>query len=507
MATISSENFSSRAGSGSIDISHSSLTNSGSETFEVSDIGTIRIEFDIEENTNESDSLYFLPEKFTFSAFDGLSAGSSLFNRIDTDLNSTDEIEVSFSFTTDGGHSWTDKMTTTKNDINYDRERREVTFECYSSLVPFQTTVSDVFSTYSGDVFTFYTDSPGTGDTKDCMSAKDFIENMLNSIAPSYTPINSSNSFSDDPFVDGNDTWVVFKDHDGAVLKQTDDSLTALYRLAAVDGSIIGKIMGYVFFIYRRDASENVYISEDDVLGGSDGVKINPGLQNYRALSVWAYSVLGTANVLPWGSHTFNSGDADGLNSEAKKELHVSFYMLELQPASWNQVAGEFDDDGFVTSIDTGAYITEDLVKGAIVVPINTSSGLSGGDHFWFSDKRELYEVDSATASRIFLKTPLRRDVGAEFTTGGNKGIQEEVGASRANLSGGAVDAYRDAYGADGSRLISVTVLDIDTLGPHQVFTFDSSWPDVLAGQTYRPSMLEYDLKSDFIKIEGYQIG
>lgn len=503
MADIVSTTFETRGGSGTVTISHSSLPNPSSETMRLSDIGKIKVEFDMEEEVDKNaSSLYFIPQKFIFKAFDGLSGGSSLFQLIDDNLLSTDEIDVTLDFTTDAGYSWSDDTTFTKNDIKYNRWNREVEFNTFHALEPFTTLISDVFFTYQGDVYTF-NEGSGSG-TRDCMAASEFIENVLTSIDSSSTIINTSNIFSDNPFVSGNDTWVVFKDHDGSVFKQTDNALNALYRLAAVDGSVVGKAMGYNFFSNRLDNSDKITIQESDVVGGKDGITINPGLQNYRALSMWATSVLGTTGVLNWGSHYFKFGDSDGLNSDASKELHGLFLMLELQPASWNGTS--FDDDGYATFNDTGADVSEDVVEGSYIVPVNANPSLSNGDHIWFSDKRELYEVDNADADRIILKTPMRRDLSAQFSTGGNKGVFEEIGATRENLAFGATNSYVSAYGADGTRRIELELFDIDLLNPYQTFTCGTSFPSVLQGLSFRPSNIEYDLVADRIKIEAYQI-
>lgn len=504
MATINSTSFSGRAGSGTISISHGSLTNSGSETMEVSDIGTLSLEFDLEEDSDSASSVYITPEKFTFKAFDGLSGGTSLFDRIDTDLSSTDEMQVSLSFTTDGGRSWTDsEYLVTKNQMEYDRTMREVTFEAYLDLTKFTTTISSVFTSHSADVYTF--DDGDGATTRDCMPTREFLDNAMFELFGATGNIVQTHSFEDNPLVDGNDTWVVFKDHDAGPFDQVDLAVDAVMRIAACDGSVIGSILGYNFIVNRLNTNSTVTLTEDDVL--DESLTIRPGLQNYRALSCWWWSFYPTDNVLDWSSHGFAYGSGDNLNEDANKELHVSFFMLELQPASWNSTSTQFDDNASDPQQDTTTDISEDAQEGQDYLEVDSDPGLTDGDHIWVIDKRQLYEFDSYSSNTVFLKSPLRRDIDANFSDGTAKSIFEEIGTAHNGVAERALECYKKAYGADGSRLIEFTILDIDTLAPYQTVGFDSSWPDLLQGQTYRPSMLEYDLKNDIIKVKAYQIG
>lgn len=491
MGTITDNNVKTRAGSGSISISHASLP---SDSMDVSDIGEVSIEFDVEQQANAADSIFFTPSNFKFSAFDKMVSRASLFEAIDDNLTSTDTIEVEFSFTTDGGWSWTDNtIELTKDNIEYKEERREVTFDCvYNKSIT--SSLSDIFVALDTYNFRLSNDT-----NKDCVTCKDYIEYVLGLLS-SGTVTHSSNNFSSDPF-SGNDTWVLFEDHDGNVYEQEKDPLRILYRLAAVDGSIISVMMGESFFVSRLDTSNNVTLSEDD----ADVVQINPGLENYRSVSAWFYSILGTDNMSSWSSPYVMY---DSLNNDAIKDLNISFYMLELQPAEWDSTNTWFSDDGFVFESDTGADLSNDISEGTFVFEVSADPSLSEDNYFSFSDKRELYLVDGSTASTLSVKTPIRRDVNAEFSTGGNKSIRQIVNTSnRGSMAQNATECYAKAYGADGIRKIKINILDIDSLKPYQTFSLDSSFRSLLRNQTYRPSKLTYNIKTDKISVEAYQIG
>lgn len=457
-------------------------------------ISEASIEFDIEETSNKATELLFTPAKFEFTAFDKLDNGDSLFDVIDSNLSSTDTITITFDFTTDGGTSWTDDIIEcTKNDISYSRERREVSFSG-NYILSATSTVSDIFVLAGTDTFN------SSGSTKDCVPARDYINTVLSELFPGTTDINNTDKFSSDPT--SGDTWVVFDDHNGNVYKQETNALSVLYRLAAVDGSVVGTMMGFNFVTNRLDTTEDVSISEDDV----SSLDIQPGLNNYRHISALIFGILGTDTPDSWGSSAILFGDSDGLNTEADKQLDLLYYMLELQPAVYDGVNDEYDDDGSPFFTDTTEDLSTDAEEGAFQLDISGDPSLVEDDFMSFSDKYELYLVNASDASRLELKTPLRRQVSAQFSTGGNKSIRKIVSSGRQGLASHAIDCYGKAYGADGSRLIEITILDVDTLNPDETFTLGSSFPASVQNQTFRPSKLTYDYIADRIKINAYQI-
>lgn len=487
MATLTCNNITSRAGSGSITISHTAIPNA--DTFEVASLGSIGIEFDMEEEGNASDSIFFLPGRFEFTAFDRMGSGDSLFEALEN-VDSTERIAVSLSFTTDGAWSFTDDIITfTTNDLKYDYEKRTVSFDCVYTISN-TVSIGDYFLSHSDDVYTLRL---ATTAATDCMPAKLFIDNVLDDVFTSGTVINNAGHFSASPF--SGDSWAIVN-----TVTSTDPSikaqnvLQALYRLAAVDASIVGAMMGHAFFCHRRDDSDTVSLSLDDI----ETLQIEPGLKNYRSINALFFSNQPGVGTRQWGSPY---SLYETLNRWAVKDLEIVFHVGELQPVTYNASESEFDDDGFVFTNPTTSDTTKDLSEGVRGFSVDTNLSANEGDLFTFIDKWEVLVIDRSVGSFVNLVNPLRRDVPA--------GTQINLfinTAERQSLSENATKAYAKAYGADGSRRITTTILDVDSMKPYQTFNLGASAPSFLQGLTFRPSKISYDLTADKIEVEAYEI-
>lgn len=498
MGDIVDNNVEGRAGSGSITISHPNLPDDNIKT---SSLGETSIEFDIEGRADDANSIYFLPSKFEFSVFDKMGSGNSFFKALDNNLLSTDTIEVTFSFTTDGGWSWTDDtIEFTVNDIEYKNRKREVKVEgVYNkSFISGLDSIFVALDTY---------DLNTGGSTKTVVTCKDYIEKVLDLVSSSgATIINNSSNFQSDPF-DGSETWVLMKDHDGttAEFEQEKDPLKIMYRLAAADGAVLSFMMGEAFWTSRLETSLSSTVEQSDV---SD-IQINPGLQNYRSISAQFWSRLGTSATSEWGSNYIMF---DNLNPDAKKDLLVKFYMLEMQPAKWNSTNTEFDDDGFAFINPTGAQLKSEAEEGTFRLFLEKDSSdsnptndpnLAENDIFFINVTGGPYLTLNSGAGYLTSKIPMKK----EYESGGKGKIEEEVNATkRQELAKNATECYAKSYGADGSRKIEVSFYDIDTLKPYETFKLGTSFDDNLQGQHFRPSKLTYDLQRDIVKTEAYQI-
>lgn len=493
MATLSDNNVKTRAGSGSIEISHTSIASA--DSFETESIGSLGLEYDMEEEGNSTTSIFFLPASIKLVLFDQMASGDSLFEALEA-VPSGEYIDVVLDFTTDGAWSFTDNIISfTKNDIEYSYDGRKVTIEARYRFSQTPPTIANTFSAYPGDVETLrYTN----GSTVDCMAAKDFIENVMATLWSTATVINGSNNFSADP-TSGSNTWVVY---DGLLTfdpaYKAQDSIQALYRLASTDAAVVGAFMGQIFFVYRGSTASNVALSTDDVDEGS--LQIETGIKHYRSISGIFFSSLAGAANENWASPYVI---LDELNPKAIKDLRIAFHLGELQPASWDAANSRYDDEGG-TFVDIFTGVTSaERKEGSTSAQMDEAVALAADELITFTDKYEVYRVERvwASSTQIHFDPPLPRDLAAGVGV-----FRYDVTAAQQEMAIEAIEAYAKAYGADGSRRITLTIQDVDTLRPHQTFTLDTSFPSFLQGLTFRPSKIDYDLTTDKIKVEAHQI-
>lgn len=406
MGSITSNTFDTRAGSGTITITHASLT--GGQSFEVSGIGEVEADFDLEDQSESANNVYFKLGEFSFKAFDRLSDGTSLFETLDA-LSVTDQVDLAFDFTTNASRVIADQYVFTIEDMEFDRDRRETSI----------TGATQVTSDLQISIATFFTNEISAAEdetfnitgTPDCIDAKTFIDNALPLFNSSNASQNLSSNFSAGGKTVANSYIVV----DDAAAANTDvDEL--LFEMAAGEGAFIGSIMGYNFFVGRKQSTSGVAsLTQDDVK--EQTLKVKPGLDVYNSITVNFEG--NSTNYSTWTSSATQT-----YNTDAEKTLTVTFRNNVMAWAAWNSGTSQYDDVGGTTN-------------------------------------------DAATDGR---------------------------------------DAYAAAYGADKARKIELTILGIDTLGPHQSFTLDASFPSLLQGQTFRPSKLTYNFNQDEIKIEAYKI-
>lgn len=406
MGAITSNTFQTRSGSGTITISHASIT--GGQSFDVSAIGEVEANFDLEDSSESANNVFFKLGEFSFKAFDRLSDGTSLFETLDV-LSVMDVVDLAFDFTTNAPRTIDDKYTFTIEDMEFDRDKREtaingatqVTGDLQISIATFFT---NEISAVEDEVFNI------AGDPS-CIDAKTFIDNAL----PLFNASNSSQNLSSNFSVNGKtaaNTFLVVNDAQAA--NTNVDEL--LFEMAAAEGSFIGSIMGYNFFVDRKQSTSGVIdLNEDDVQEKT--LKIQPGLDVYNSITVNFEGNSGNYS-------TWTSTGTQTYNTEAVKTLTVTFRNNVMAWAAWNGTNSEYDDVGGTTN-------------------------------------------DVALDGR---------------------------------------DAYASAYGADKARKIKLKILGIDTLGPHQSFKLDTSFPTLIQNQTFRPSELVYDFNKDVIEVQAYRI-
>src|SRR5699024_19094 len=229
-----------------------------------------------------------------------------------------------------------------------------------------------------------------------------------------------------------------------------------------------------------------------------------------------------------WEAAGVQYGSADGLSDRGKKVLEVYFKMGGLSLAQWNET-----DDVFY-SIDNAS---PDFTWEAFAT-IDNADGAPEGTYGFVIDQIADPEVGIPPGTILVLGYPgdLRLDTGSntayyvggydEFAVCAGYNMETNMLYTAAPLKntypdGATVNifnpygdmcaygsrSYAKAYGADGSRRIEITILDIDTLTPYEPFTLSGGFKFGLDGQTFRPSEIKYNLQTDQIKIKAYQIG
>lgn len=336
MGTITSYSFDTRAGSGTISISHSSL--SGGQNFEVSSIGSVEADFDLEDQSDVADNIYFKLGEFKFAAFDKMSDGNSLFEELDT-LSATDEVDLSFDFTTNGSRSIADQYIFTIEDMEYKREKRETSIEGAVQITDGLRIGIDTF--FSNEIGSSEDETFNSGASSwTCIDARTFINNALPLFNSSNTSKNLSNDFGDDGTAVPNAYVVV---NDAQASGTNVDEL--LFEMAAAEGAKVGSIMGYNFYASRNNTDIIVNLSEDDV----KELKIMPGLDVYNSISV---TFEGTSQ----NYSTWISSNSQTYNTEAEKTLDVTFENNAMAWAEWNSTSGEYDDVGGDTGPPSGTF-------------------------------------------------------------------------------------------------------------------------------------------------------
>lgn len=472
MGTISSTTFDTRAGSGTIDITHASLT--GGTTFEVSSIGEVEADFDLESNADESKDIYFKLGSFGFKAFDGLSDGTSLFETLDA-LSSTDEVDLTFNFTTNASRSITDNYVFTIEDMQYNRDKRETSIEGATQVTgDLEQTLDSFFTNVvaAGDKETF-----SIAGTPDCIDAKTFVDNALPLFNSSATTQSSSANFDINGKTASNAYIVV----DDAQSANTDvDEL--LFEMAASEGALVGSMMGYNFFVQRNYTTTNkVSINENDVK--EETLDIKPGIDSYVGIDVNFEG--NSTNYSSWSSHS----RITTLNAT----LNDSDTSVDVTSASAISA-------GDVILVEQEMMYVQSKATNTLTVIRGYKSEASAHDNG--TNVQEVFNEDAEKT----LSVTFRNNVMAWATYDGTNSEYDDVGGGTDDVADDGRDSYADAYGASKARKIELTLLGIDTLKPYETLELDTSFPSLIQNQIFRPSSLTYNFNEDTIKVEAYRV-
>lgn len=523
VATINS-----RAGSGTITLTHSSFT---ATTMEVDDIGTLEVDFDLESDKDVQDSIFFTPSEFKFTAWNQLGNADFLFDYLDA-VPISDDIIATLDFTTDAGLSFGDEFVFNKEDVRYRATERKLEIEAFIDSES-DITIGEVFTAYPEDVYTHY-GSP----MNNFMPAQAFIENYFKMVKPNNTFVNYSNSYRQNPFTvafNGDYPWVIgLIRGDGGSIRNAESPYSyvnsaslALFRLASIDGSVVGSLLGESFISHRLDNSNTVSITNDEV----EDYDVGFGVKNYRVMQMLVEKIpLKWVNIAT-GQDTNDRGlymqgatlyQQPAVNPSGNKELSVYFQMNETSASQWNDVDQRFESDGGLGETQQEALdrmypllgvTTREVKKGTSKVPYNpdgNAPSFAEGDLICAGQTTgQFYTVKETTSNSITIYSKFRDDIAS------GESLYKVTGTNGDNLFptafsdmvSEALDCYGKAFGGSGSREVEFTIWDIDKLKPFSNIETDASFTEqAIQNKIIAPSKVTYNLETDKIIYKGYDI-
>lgn len=480
MGTISSTTFNTRSGSGTIDITHASLT--GGQTFEVSSIGEVEADFDLEDQSDDAQNVYFKLGEFGFKGFDRLSDGTSLFATLDA-LSATDIIDLTFNFTTNASRSITDNYVFTIEDLEYNRDKRETSIEGATQVTSGLKQTLDSF--FANEVALADKETFSIAGTPDCIDAKTFLDTALPLFNSSATAQNSSTNFNINGKTATN-TYIVVDDAQSA---NTDvDEL--LFEMAACEGAIVGSMMGYNFFAQRNYTTSNKKsISEDDVKEETLDIKV--GIDSYAGIDVNFEG--NSSNYLNWSSHSRNTTLAEAVDDAAGQDPGDET-QIDVTDAGGIAAGDVILVDQELMYVESKSTNTLTVIRGYKSEPATHANG---------TNVQDVFNEDAEKT----LSITFRNNVMAWATWDSTNSEYDDVGGGTDAVADDGRDSYADAYGASKARKIELTLLGIDTLKPYETLELDTSFPSLIQNQIFRPSSLTYNFNDDTIKVEAYRVG
>lgn len=528
MGNITSTITTCRSGSGTIKLTHSSFSTLNN-AFDVSSMGSLSYQ-EVEDSEEKASSVYLNLGEFSFSCFDKLSNGGSLFGLIDG-LSSTDKVTVTLNYTiSSSNRTFNDVFTFNKKDITYDSIKREISIGAQQTGIDSLDTNLQLFLfTGAGAPTNLHEDYSGSGSVTGCVSCKDFIDYALDFINPLATfNVNYSLSFAEfnDKSVGDIHYVIPSRSHTTDWTKDI-TAKTILLQMAAIDGGVIASVMGYNFFVHRGRIYGRSYgvsqgqttynqqvstVTDDDV----KSISIKPSSNAYYSTKL---VFTGSANYAYEPKGEFSSayslvGSGEGLNSEASKTLDIFFTNESISRATFDDNISGTGIEAYVENalsnplLETDVYASSNAEKGFTRVLVDNGSGgnasiqLSNGDVIEFSGNLgTFYEVDSQTSTQVRLKEPLRSNVG-------NDERIVKVSAGDSIIAEKAIEVYNKAFGASGSREIEISIFGIDSVKPYQPIKLDGNfdYPVALRGKLFRPKTYEVDLVNDIINVTAYEI-
>ena len=410
-------------------------------TGRLADIGSIKMDLDVQEDTDAITDFVYNCGEFNFSMFSEFtnSSGSKVsFGGFLNDLLVTDLIRVELTYDTNNK----DVFLALKTDVSYDEIKRTFSVKCFT---PFKFT--NQITAYSVAASKLIALTYDDGDIYDYTGVicKDLIDSYLSTIGASTSVNKIQSSFtktiSDIAGTTGSssDVFHIFVQDEGVnaplpalILDTTNKFLadtfenarSAILRLGIVESAIIGSLFGENFYVRRDYNGSDSDFKADITSSDLEDFKIKFNSPNIKSISILANNI---------GSSTPSTA---------------------------------------IASVDASATKFMDVNLG------------------------------------LFANSQRLNDTGVQAATVTNpRGLYNESDAGL-TLGDDALDIYKKIFGVGTSNLFSFTVLGTEKIKPYQYIELNTSISDFVDSNNnkVRPSSIEYDLKSNKIKVEAYSI-
>jgi hypothetical protein len=426
-------------------VDRSSSPSSQSLTGTLADIGNIKLDLDTQEDAKELNDFVYNCAEFNFSMFSTFGDGSS-FGSMLSKLQVTDLIQVEITY--DGNNK--DVFLCLKTDVSYDEIKRMFSVKCFS-VFKFSNQVT-AYNVPSGDIISLsYND--GTIYNYSGITFRDLLKNYLNTISANTSTNVVESAFTnvanDANFADPTETDYKYFH----MFVQNENSLT-------LPQSIIGT--GNKFkattFEEARSAVLRVGIVECAIIGSLFG-------KNFYVRRDSA-----------------NTSYRSQLDASDLEELKIKFQNNNI---SIIKILASTIDQPLSFSQDVSATKKIDINVGLFV----NSQQLDG-------DQSPVIVTDPQGA---YSESDAELDLGDKMY----KAYKALLGTPDSTITGNT-----------GSIKFSMTILGTEKLKPYEYIELNENSSEFVLADSgsikgnnkIRPSMLEYDLKNNKIKVEGYSI-
>lgn len=413
---------------------HTSTTQSLTGT--LSDVGSLKLDLDVQEDTDNITDFVYNCAEFSFSMFSTFGDGTS-FGPFLNDLLLTDLIQVEVTYDTFNK----DVFLALKTDVSYDELQRTFSVKCFT---PFKFTNQVTAYTTASSKLISLSYNDGTAYSYTGITYRDLLDSYLTTIGASTSVNKIQSSFTkvagDITGTSGSasDVFHMFVQNKGShaslpslildtgnkfLVDTFERARSVVLRMGIIESAIIGSLFGENFYV-RRDYNTDDAFEADITSSDLEDFKIKFNSPNIKSISILANNI----------------GSSDAATA--------------------------------TTTVDASATKLMDVNVG------------------------------------LFANSQKLNDTGVQAATVTDpRGLYKESDAGL-TLGDDAIAIYKKIFGVGTSTLFSFTVLGTEKIKPYQHIKLNTSISDFVDSNNnvVRPSSIEYDLKSNKIKVEAYSI-
>lgn len=461
------------------------IQTSGSAVFaDLLDISSIRFEYDLIPNAEEVEGLQAIPGSVSLKLSDDLSNGGSLYDALESAIgtpivsgaNSNGYANANvllYAETLNASSNYSFAFLLTFQNVQFDDKDKTVSLKLTPPKIQ-NRFVRELFTSATNVNLNVVDSLNAVNYVYNVTLAGDYINTYISNLNPQaqtniirFTPSTSyslGTIFRTKLATISNTNLVSILEDRASTNQWNAGELSTRYadelvsRLAVSSGYIYGSAFNVNFFINRLDTANGVTLSEDEVTD----VKFSQTL---------AESIK-TINVGVNTATYFASNNAPPYIYRNNK--FVSNAVFSPPPLDYPGVFITFDGSNRTLYNPTGSQAIS-LIPDVSPYAITTSYVPGGGG---LATRSATFVAENTTAVE-------------DLTDAGQKSYARATGA----------DAYYNKI-----LRIDTEILGFDKLKPHQTMNFDSSLDSRFQGRNFRPTTLEYDLKSDRVRVSAYEI-